>query len=235
MTKATIITVIANLIIGILIGFIQKDVWKIKTWKYFIITPLLNLSGILGAKTASWIAYGRFSGTRLYGSVLAVGIALSIIAIMLCIPYKEMYGFGGVVMWKSVAVTKVGCIIDGCCAGRVLYVNSSGKEVLFPSQIVETVVAALFFIWFFNLAKTKYLHSALYPLFMTWYGIYRYLADWMRGHPLEQSPFVLWIPAGRFFSILIFIIGIISLYLVLNKEYGKKLTYKVFAKALIGK
>lgn len=235
MEKAAIIFLFISAVLRIALGYVQKDIWKIKIWQYFVIVPLMTIVGTLGAKTASWIAYGRFQGTRLYGTVLAVGIFGVVLAIILCIPTRELYGFSSVGTWLSVAVMKVPCIIDGCCAGRVLYINGSGQEVLFPSQIVETVVAALFFIWFFSLSKKDFPHAAMYPLLMVWYGIYRYAADWMRGHPLEQSPFVLWIPAGRFFSLIILIAGLVSMYLVLKKVYGKKLTAKLYTKALIGK
>lgn len=219
----------------IVLGYIQKDVWKINFWKYFIIVPLMTVLGTLGAKTASWIAYGRFSGTRLYGTVIAVGIFGAVLAIMLCVPYRELYGFSSVGTWLSIAVMKIPCIIEGCCAGRVLFVSRTGNEVLFPSQIVETVVAALFFLWFYRLSKNGYLHGAMYPLLMVWYGIYRYAVDWMRGHPLEQSPFVLWIPAGRFFSILILVIGLVTLLFVLRKKYGPKMSGRIYIDALFGK
>lgn len=232
--KTAIIFLLVSAILRIILGFIQKDVWKIKIWQYFVIVPVMTIVGTLGAKTASWIAYGRFSGTRLYGTVLAIAIFGFVLAILLCIKFSELYGFSSVGTWLSVAVMKIPCIIDGCCAGRVIFTKANGETILFPSQIVETVVAALFFAWFFKLSKSKYQHAAMYPLLMVWYGIYRYAADWMRGHPLEQSPFVLWIPAGRFFSILILLAGLISLYIVLRKEYGNKMTSKTYMKSLFG-
>lgn len=235
MERTAIIFLFISLIARIILGYVQKDVWKIKMWKYFVIVPVMTVIGTLGAKTASYIAYGRFSGTRLYGTVLAVAIFGAVMAIMLCIPFREMYGFSSVGTWLSVAIMKVPCIIQGCCAGRVLATHADGTEVLFPSQIVETVGGFLFFFWFFKLSKTKYPHSAMYPLMMVWYGIYRYAADWMRGHPLEQSPFVAWIPAGRFFSLLILIIGLVALYLVLKKEHKGNVSAKLYWKSLFGR
>lgn len=235
MERTAIIFLFISLLLRLALGYVQKTVWNIKMWQYIIIVPLMTLIGTLGAKMASWIAYGRFSGTRLYGTVLAVAIFGAVLAIMLCIPYRELYGFSSVGTWLSIAIMKVPCIIDGCCAGRTLFLNREGNLVLFPSQIVETVIAALFFIWFFYLSQTKYPHGAMYPLLMVWYGIYRYAADWMRGHPLEQSPFVLWIPAGRFFSVLIFAVGLLAMYFVLKKMYGNGFSKKVFICALIGK
>ena len=235
MEKPVIICLIISTILRIVLGYVQKDIWKIRTYKYFIITPVMSIVGAFGAKIASYIAYGRFSGTRLYGTVLALAIFGAVLAIMLCIPYRELYGFSSVGTWLSIAIMKVPCILQGCCAGRTLFTDSSGNPVLFPSQIVETVIAALFFIWFFRLAKTKYPHGAMFPLMMVWYGIYRYAVDWMRGHPLEQSPFVLWIPAGRFFSLLILIIGLVSLYLVVKKRDVNKLTAKKYVYYLFGK
>lgn len=235
MEKIAIVFLLISVVLRIALGYLQKDVWKIKMWQYFVIVPLMTVIGTLGAKTASWLAYGRFSGTRLYGTVLAVALFGAVLAIMLCIPYRELYGFSSVGTWLSVAVMKVPCIIQGCCAGRVLWISETGTKMLFPSQIVETVLAALFFLWFFRLSTTKYPHGAMYPLLMVWYGIYRYAADWMRGHPLEQSPFVFWLPAGRFFSLIIFAIGLVSLYLVLKKVTGRKPTARIFMKSLFGR
>lgn len=234
MEKPVIICLFISTILRIILGYVQRDVWKIKTYKYFIFVPLMSIVGTLGAKTASWIAYGRFSGTRLYGTVLAIAIFGAVLAILLCIPFKELYGFSSLGTWLSIAVMKVPCIIKGCCEGRVLFVNGSGTEVLFPSQIVETVLALLFFIWFYRLSKTKYPHEAMFPLMMIWYGIYRYAVDWMRGHPLEQSSFVLWIPAGRFFSLIILIAGLIALYLVLRHS-RKTLNAGEYVRYMFGK
>ena len=234
MEKAVIICLLISAVLRIVLGYVQKDIWKIKTYKYWIIVPSMTVVGTLGAKTASWIAYGRFSGTRLYGTVLAIAIFGAVLAIILCIPYRELYGFSSGGTWLAVTVMKVPCIIDGCCAGRVMFTNSSGNPVLFPSQIVETVVAALIFVWFYRLGQSKYSHSRLFPLAMIWYGIYRYLADFMRGHPVEQSPFILWIPAGRFFSLMILIIGLIAMYLIVKKE-SNKVTAKEYIYSLIGK
>ena len=235
MEKTAIVFLFISAVLRLALGYVQRDVWKIKLYQYFIIVPLMTVVGTLGAKTASYLAYGRFSGTRLYGTVLAVALFGAVLAVLLCIPYRELYGFSSVGTWLSVAVMKVPCIIDGCCAGRVLFMDGSGNTVRFPSQILETVVAALFFLWFFRLSKTKYPHGALYPLLMVWYGIYRYAADWMRGHPLEQSPFVLWLPAGRFFSLLILALGLVSLYLVLKKQYGKRMSASIFTASLFGR
>lgn len=235
MKKIVIIFLLISAILRVILGYLQKDIWKIKTWKYFVIVPVMTVMGSLGAKTASWLAYGLFSGTRLYGTVLAVAICGALLAILLCIPFRDLYGFSSVGTWLSVAVMKVPCIIEGCCAGRVLFVNGAGERILFPSQIAESVGAALFFWWFYRLSRTKYPHGAMYPLLMVWYGVYRYAADWLRGHPMEQSPFVLWLPAGRFFSLIIFAIGLVSLYLVLKKLYGKNMTANVFIKSLFGR
>ena len=235
MEKPVIICLIIATILRIVLGYVQKDIWRIKPYKFFIIAPMMSIVGALGAKTASYIAYGRFSGTRLYGTVLAIAIFGAVLAIMLCIPYRELYGFSSLGTWLSITVMKVPCILKGCCAGRILFTNSSGEQVLFPSQIAETVVAALFFIWFYRLSKTKYPHGALFPLMMVWYGIYRYAFDWMRGHPLEQSPFFMWIPAGRFFSLLILVIGLISLYLILKKKENDRMSAKLYVRYILGK
>lgn len=235
MEKNVIVFLIIATVLRIILGFIQKDVWKIKTYKYFIIAPVMSLVGTFGAKLASFIAYGRFSGTRLYGTVLALAVFGFILAIILCIPYEELYGFSSVGTWLSITIMKIPCIINGCCAGRVLFVDGSGNSVLFPSQIMETLIAAIFFIWFYKLSKSNYPHSAMFPLMMIWYGIYRYVFDWFRGHPLEQSPFFMWMPAGRFFSIIIMVVGFVSLFVVLKKKDKKELTINSFIKYLFGK
>ena len=235
MAKPTLIFAIIDTVLRIILGYMQKDVWKIKTWKYYVIVPYASVFGILGSKVASYIAYGKFEGVRMYGTVLGVAIAIAILPFILKIPFKDLYGFSAVDIWFSIAVMKIPCIIQGCCYGRDLFINSAGEAVRFPSQIVEAALAFLIFIWFYRLGRTKYPKGAMYPLAMVYYGIFRYAADWMRGHPLEQSPFVLWIPAGRFFCILILIIGLVSLYLVLKKAYGKRFTKKIYMKSLIGK
>lgn len=234
MNRFIIICLLISIVFRIVLGFLQRDIWKIKFYKYFIFIPIMTILGVLGAKISSLMAFDSFSGNRLYGTVIMVAITVPIIAITMLIPVKDLYGFSSLGTWASIAIMKISCIEEGCCFGRKITLPNLG-EVQIPSQILESLVAFAFFVWFYYLVKKKYFKAGFYPLLMIWYGIYRYLFDWLRGNIREQRGWFLWIPAGRFFSLIIFFAGIISMLYVLKKEYGVDYDKNKFFKAILGK
>ena len=209
---SVIILLIVSTVLRILLGCWQRNVWKIPIYKYFLYVPLMTVAGTLGARLFAYIAYPDVGGTRLYGTVIAISVCVPILAILLLIPFRDAFGFTSVATYLAIAIMKISCLIEGCCYGRSFTV--AGHTLVFPSQILEILVATLLFVVFLRLSRSAYPRERLYPLFLITYGVYRYAFDWLRGSSAETAPFVLWIPAGRFFSLIILAAGILSMLLV---------------------
>ena len=102
------------------------------------------------------------------------------------------------------ALLKVQCIVDGCCYGMALRLNSEGRLVRFPSQAVEcadALVLAAVLLLMIRMGKGR---GRMYAWYMLLYGVCRFGLNLLR----ETTPFI-WIqPAGNFWSLVSIAIGL---------------------------
>ena len=79
------------------------------------------------------------------------------------------------------------CIFPGCCAGypweHGIY-NIKTNSYHFPTQIVETVLTLLIFVYLVSVIKDKKHVSdgSLYPHMMIFYGIMRFVCELLRDN-----------------------------------------------------
>lgn len=215
-----------------LLLFTRRKIYDISVLKTIILLIFGRIVGIIGAVVAGRIIYG--GGIRFYGSVLAVIIAFIPIAKILKIPYYKMMAFCSAPVMIGIVIMKVLCLVNGCCSGFTMFCMSDGRIVFFPSQIVELLFALALVIWLIYLERKEINRPYLFSNCLIWYAIPRYVADWCRDDG-TGIPFLIWIPAGRFFSIFIFLVGVVTLFLQLEKNISRKPSIKETICAMIGR
>lgn len=203
-------------------------------WMFLFLGVYIVL-GCLGAVFGSVIAYGYFGGIRLYGLMM-----LEIGSVFLTARWKkitpEMAGdYMATPLICACLGAKVLCLINDCCYGFILYVTESGAEVCFPSAIMEMTMWAAVAAALLVFEKKKTVTGLLFPIMVIWFGVLRYIADFFRGVYSERQPFLLWIPAGRFWSLVVVAMGLVYLYLSLKKKLQRKPGLKEMLRACIGK
>ena len=130
---------------------------------------------------------------------------------------------------------KINCVVLDCCSGFILTKREMQSPIRFPSAVMEMVMWAGLAVVLVIFEKKKNVTGLLFPIMVIWFGILRYIADFFRGSAIEQEPFLLWIPAGRFWSLVVSAMGLVLLYFWLKKQLERKPTVKEMLRVCIGK
>lgn len=188
---------------------------NIPIWKTLVLTMVMGISGYMGAKLWYFIETGNgFAGASLFGGVLLMPVFMIPMKYMVSMPYSTIMDFSAPVGPFMLAVMKIHCFKEGCCYGKVLYMDSSGEAVRFPSQLTEAGANFLLFavvLYFLEHGKYK---DRLYPCALLLYGCIRFLLNLLR----ETEPFLWILPAGNVWSLLAILIGAVWLFVTRPKK-----------------
>ena len=143
--------------------FIQMLMYKVSLWKSLPVTFLLTVFGTLGTYIWFFIENFWFGGRSYYGAVFFVPVVFLLVSTFLKIPYGYLMDFCAPAECIMLAIMKYQCLMDGCCNGRLLYIDHSGVEIYFPSQIVELIVAVILFGVLLFLSHKKERRGFIYP------------------------------------------------------------------------
>ena len=147
---------------------------------------------------------------------MLVPLLLIPISKLLKIPYGEITDFSVPQGCVILASMKVSCLLTGCCGGICL---NPATQVYFPSQIVEMVVSLLIGAFVIYLDSQKLLKGKLYGVYLLLYGLLRFALNFMRD---GLTPFVWFIPAGHFWSLVSMGFGIAWI-MLLNPQNIQKI------------
>lgn len=112
----------------------------------------------------------------------------------------------------SLFFLRINCLISDCCGG----VQIGHTGLFWPTRQLEMVFYVLIFLWLLHREKKGAFVGTAFPLFMTSYGVFRFIVEWVRETE-ESTAFHL----AHWWSLAAFIIGI-SIYSELsNKSYSR--------------
>lgn len=198
---------------------VQMKWYGIAWWKSIFIAAALVLTGLYGSRLWYYIENGSFTGRSFYGAVFLSPLVFWLVSKMLRIPYGYTLDFVAPGGCLTLALVKIQCLNDGCCAGMPLYVDENHIYVKFPSQIVEMVsflIIAAVLLW---LSSKKEKRGILFAWFMALYGATRFVLDFFRG---GTEPFALGLTAGSFWSLVALLIGCVVLLLKGERLNGER-------------
>lgn len=148
-----------------------------------MISAIIGL--LIGAKIPIWLSYG-FSGYLIYGKSFLGGLLGAFLAINFykLITRQSGNSFGDrLVIPLAVAVGfgKIGCWLNGCCAGKEL--NLWGIEK-YPVQLLESFFqfAMAFLLW--RLYQKPQYRSLLFPFNALGYLTMRFFIEYWRVEPV---------------------------------------------------
>lgn len=186
----------------LVLSIIRRKHYNLPLWKSIAIPFVLAICGVLGTMILYFIETGKFGGISFYGAILLVPALLFPISKLLKIPYEEFTDYSvpqGCVMLASM---KISCFMTGCCGGICL---NPATGIYFPSQIAEMIVSLLIAAFVMYLDGQKLLKGRLYGVYFLVYGITRFALNFLRE---GISPFIWFIPAGHFWSLISIGLGI---------------------------
>ena len=201
-----------GLLLMCVIVSMQMKAYQIPRWKSVIIASVLLLTGVYGSRIWYYIENGAFTGRSFYGAIFLSPAVFFIVSKLLNIPYGYALDFVAPSGCLTLAMVKIQCMRDGCCAGKVLYVDENYHYVKFPSQIVEMLAFLIIAYVLFKFSKNEKKRGMLFPWFMVFYGASRFVLDFFRGGTVT---YLIGLTAGSFWSLVAFLIG--SLILILRR------------------
>jgi prolipoprotein diacylglyceryltransferase len=124
------------------------------------------------------------------------------------IPYGDIMDFCAPAECVMLAIMKYRCLIDGCCAGKVLLSIAMDGSVIFPSQITELVNAFVLMAVLLGMAFSRKTRGKIYAWYLVLYGATRFVLNLFRA---DTTPFLLGLPVGNIWSLLAIFLGILWL------------------------
>ena len=182
--------------------------YKEKLWKSIPTAILLTIAGTLGTYIWFFVECSWFGGRSYYGAVFLVPVAFIFVARWLRIPYGDLMDYCAPAECVMLAIMKYQCLIDGCCGGIALRTLEDGITVFFPSQIVELVNALVIMMVLMILAIKKKCRGKVYAWYLVIYGTLRFVLNWFRK---DNTPLLMCMPSGNWWSLLAVFIGLLWL------------------------
>ena len=200
----------------------------VSLWKMIIILAVVYYgSGLLGNGIWSGVEYLReiqFLGiTRTVNSIVRLFVFFPLLAIIpaLILRVKCSLACDAIVMYPLIrsCLAQLACIFPGCCKGYpwehgIYNIRTHGYH--FPTQIVETILTLLIFIYLLSILKDKKYVSdgSIYPHMMIFYGIMRFVCELLR----DNEKILFGVSAVAIHAILIFVVGIIWMLILYRKK-----------------
>ena len=159
---------------------LQMKWYGVSLWKSLPVTIIVILTGLFGSQFWFFVENGFFEGRSLYGAVFLCPIAFYPVAKILKVSYGEIMDFIAPAGCFVLGLAKAQCMRDGCCEGKILYINEDRVYIRFPSQIVEFFVFIVIAIILVLLSRKLKLRKTIYPIAMIMYGNARFFLDFFR-------------------------------------------------------
>jgi phosphatidylglycerol:prolipoprotein diacylglycerol transferase len=179
-------------------------------------------------------------GLMMYGGVFTAFAATLVYLKMNRLPAGKVGDIFAPALALGLAFGRVGCYFNGCCFGNpthlpwgIKFPATAEASYLFPDQFLHPTQFysslagfVIFFVLLFTESRSKkrYSDGFLFFLLLTFYSIWRFSVDFLRGY--EESAFVLKSASGGLFTInqlFSSIIFLISMVMIFRLRKGKRL------------
>lgn len=211
---------IATVLCFVWLFFFNKEKLKAKTWEIILIVFLHTLLGVGFVKLFAIMEAGfnasKAGSMSLYGGIFFMPILYFIYAKLKKLPVGLVFDTFVVCLAATLMIARINCLFSGCCLGKFI---DSNYTVRFPSREIELAAQAIFVgLAIFFIMRNK-LGSKLYPAYMVYYGVFRFIIEFFRESSTE-GPFHI----AHLWSAIAVIAGvtIIIIQLVMNKKPVKK-------------
>jgi len=119
------------------------------------------------------------------------------------------------------AVARIGCFLNGCCAGHYTTLPwgvDFGDGPRHPTQLYAIGANLIIFLILHRQEKSKPFEGYLMLLYLVLYATYRFIIEFFRESPLVTS----WLTLGQLISIIIGITALLAILYFRPKKYLPK-------------
>jgi phosphatidylglycerol---prolipoprotein diacylglyceryl transferase len=190
-----------GLTLGVLAGNVAARLSGLDEFRVFVATILLLFPALAGARVlhvlSNWGYYRRHrhliwdtstGGAAQYGGILAA-VPLSIpLLFYLDIPFGAFWDVGGITIMVGMVFTRIGCLLNGCCAGResTSFIAMRLPDIRgewkrrYPTQLFEAAWAATLLVIGLLLWRSLPFAGALFVFIASGYALGRLIFESMR-------------------------------------------------------
>ena len=155
----------------------NKSKLKINSLAIFLLSVVHTVIGVLFVKTFAFLESGSFSGMSIFGAVFFMPVAYFLGAKLFKRNMAEVFDIFTICMVFTLLLARFNCIFSGCCLGLPIpFIN----EARWPTREAEIVLYIVFLIVFSKKASRKVSTGEIYPIYMIWYGVFRFIVEWFR-------------------------------------------------------
>lgn len=183
----------------------RKDRFRLNTLQCTAFTLLLTVCGVAGAMLLYYLESGmkKWGGTSFFGSVFLIPIIMPLIGKLFRLKVSDTLDLCGPCIAIMVGFIRIGCWMNDCCGGWVMYVGDS--YFAWPTQLMECVGDFAISVWLLRIEANEKWQGALCPLFMLSYSIMRFFLEFLRYVPDKW----LNLGHGQWFAIAAIIISVV--------------------------
>lgn len=186
-----------------------------------ILHVLFTITGAFGASLGAVLSGMSWAGKRLHMLMAVDSITLTFLCKLLKEDENHMGDYLAIPVVAVCAAAKVGCVLCDCCYGIIMFVNSEGVAVRFPSASFELGMWILLVFWLLAVERKGTVKGFLWPIALIWFGILRFLVDFMRGSSIERQLTLMGIPIGGFWSLVVLVMGVTYLICFFRRKYER--------------
>ena len=204
---------------ALVLSLIRRREYGYSLTKAVATTFLFMAMAVVGAYIMGVVEGGMLGNISFYGSIFMVPISIVIYCLITKEDSRKMLDYFVPQICAGLAPTKIMCLVSGCCYGIKLFEKADGSVVRFPSQIIEMLASLTIMFVLVTLEKKNKFSNLHFPLFLVMYGAIRFILNCFRG---DLVPFVWFLPAGHFWSIVAIVIGL--MWLLLEQKDDETIT-----------
>lgn len=178
-----------------------------------------GVGGVFGTHVMNFIESGIWGGRSYFGAVFIMPLIFIPFILIFKTPYWRTLDFTAISLSIMLMFLKISCLVSGCCGGRYLCTINE-TPIIFPSQLLESLNGLFLLIVLWNFAKKEKFRGKIYPLFLIFYGITRFILNFGRA---EVTSLVLGSSNGHVWSIVSVLAGIACYFYLSNEETMQKI------------
>ena len=229
--------VIVICILSFLLAIYQNKYYNVSLWKLALIILFSAPSCYAGIRMLTYLEVGHMQYWSFFGCIFFVPIVYFVLAKIIREPYEVLMDFAGPLCALLFVIMKLNCMHAGCCSGICMFITKTGKEILFPSQLMEAIASGIILVVLLCLQKKEINRGKLAPVFLVLYGCMRFVFSFFRGNPRHffwlEKTIHLSVPTGQVWSVICIVWGLIWLWRIVTKKLGRKIQAKEYVDFIV--
>lgn len=187
----------------------RRAMYGLRPVKAVLFAVIVLILGILGCKllfvleNIAWVLKKGFTlgGFSFYGAVLLIPLLIPLFGKLLRLDARASLDSAAICIVAMLGTIRIGCFLNGCCGGRIFSIGE--YDFSFPTQLIECVCDFLILAYLLKKEKDGDAKGMLYPRFLLFYGIARFLIEFLRNTDKDW----LYLSHAQWFSLAAILVG----------------------------